>query len=61
MTGRIISVHPNITVVESDGQNIELPTGWFPVRPEVGQTWRFSFERQRDEREQLDELNRYIA
>lgn len=57
----VVAVHPSVTVVEADGQQTNMPTAWFPMRPSAGQHWDLTLERVLNEADQIDQLNRFLA
>lgn len=61
VTVTIVAVHPTVTIVRTAGGQTELPTEWFPTMPRAGQEWKIAPEHQLTQREQLDQLNVYLA
>lgn len=61
MVVKIIAVHPTVTMVRTDEGQTELPTGWFPTMPVVGQSWTIDLDHQPTDTEKLDQLNDYLV
>lgn len=57
----VIAAHPNVTMVESEHQRIEVPTDWFQTRPRTGQTWKIHLEHELSDHEKIERLNAFLG
>lgn len=61
MIVRVVTVHPSVTIVRHDEQQLEIPTDWFPTPPVVGQEWELDLHHQTTDHERLATLNTYLT
>lgn len=57
----IIAVHPEVTIVQFNDRRAEVPTAWFPHRPQAEQTWEMEWRHRPNEEERLASLNSLLA
>ena len=61
MVAEVIVVHPTVIMVQAGSERHEVPTGWFPVLPKIGQRWDIRFVPIKTSTEQYALLNGYLS
>ena len=59
-TVTIVAVHPAVVMVDTPDGQTELPIGWFPEPPQIGQTWTINLTHESTDQEKIDQLNAYL-
>ncbi len=57
----VVASHPQVTMVSSGEQRLEVPTNWFPTQPASGQTWTVQLAHQLSDHEKIERLNSFLA
>lgn len=60
MLVEVLVVHPTVTIVQAGHDRHEVPTGWFPASPQIGQHWDLNLSAVKTSAEQYALLNQYL-